>query len=387
MFSKLILLAFGFVATTAIFCSAASVLLVGIGAGGSSAFVASVAIASTVMMIGFPFYASRLFALDAETLADDLSRLGEIVDLEAFAESRVDANDVRRYYAATTFRDYELLARVVGSSAMHTRLESSILPEERPTQMLHVLTHAPPPSSSGADPTRILEVGFGKGVNAAFLKATAGASGTTRYVGVDLAPDHVDHARRVHETDDFRFYLGDARNPPDAARDGGPYDIVFGVESMCYLDTDEKMEDFFSFAETRVRSGGRIVIVDGFRADDFDAHSPNARLAMRLAERGMRLGRMPSRGLWKDVASRRGFVVVADVDLTAEALPFWTTGWRVARALLLFAGALVSRYRASDPARAETFANFVAVCTTAHAMRSGAARYGVLVLERAYRKM
>ena len=54
----------------------------------------------------------------------------------------------------------------------------------------------------------------------------------------------------------------------------------------------------------------------------------------------------------------------------------------VARALLLFAGALVSRYRASDPARAETFANFVAVCTTAHAMRSGAARYGALVLER-----
>ena len=239
MFSKLLLLAFGFVATTAVFCFAASVLLAGIGAGGSSSFVARVlAISSTAMITGFPVFVSSRFVLDDETLDDDLRRLGEIVDLDAFASSSVDATDVRRYYAATTFRDYELLARVVGSSAMHTRLESSIFPEERPIQIFHVLTHAPPPSSSGADPKRILEVGFGKGVNAAFLKATAGASGTTRYVGVDLAPEHVEHARRAHETDDFRFYLGDARNPPEAVRDGGPYDIVFGVESMCYLDTD-----------------------------------------------------------------------------------------------------------------------------------------------------
>lgn len=96
----------------------------------------------------------------------------------------------------------------------------------------------------------------------------------------------------------------------------------------------------------------------------------------------MRLRRMASAREWKTLASRRGFVVVDEVDLTGEAIPFWTRGWRVGRALLVFARGLVARYRASDPARAETFANLVSVCTTAHAMRKGAARYAALVLER-----
>lgn len=376
MLSRLLLL--GLVATIATFCSLAAATVV------------------VLVVVFFPVVVASRFALDDETLDDDLRRLESIVDLDAFAASRHDVDDVKRYYAATTFRDYRLLARFVGSDAMHTRLEKkggnppSTPPRLRghggfeggnPLPQVHrVLTHVPFPPRLDEEPGRVLEIGFGKGVNTAFL---ASASPSTRFFGLDVAPEHVEHAKKI--TENASFFLGDASNPPPEVRANGPYDLVFGIESMCYLDTEKKMDDFFAFAETHVKPGGRIVIVDGFRPDDFDdrdAYSSNARRAMELAESGMRLRRMPSKRDWKTVSSRRGFVVVDEVDLTEEALPFWTRGWRVGRALLVFARGLVARYRASDPTRAETFANLVSVCTTAHAMRTGTARYAALVIER-----
>lgn len=382
MFSRLLLLAaFGFVAMTIAVCSLAF---------GSSSFVVCIAIASTAVVVAcFPVIVASRFALDDETLADDLRRLATIVDLDAFAaESRDDAA-VGNYYAATTFRDYRFLARFVGSDAMHTRLESttsSYFPVECPRQVLHALTHVTPPSRSREEPRKVLEIGFGKGVNTAFLAATTAGSSGVRFFGLDLVPEHVEHARRVVEDRRVSLFLGDATNPPSELRENGPYDLVFGIESMCYLDTEKKMDDFFAFAETHVKPGGRIVVVDGFRPDDFDepdAHySSNARRAMELAESGYRLRRMASMEDWKTVSSRHGFVVVDEIDLTAEALPFWTKGWRVGRALLVFALPLVSWYRASAHRRTETFANLVSVCTTAHAMRSGTARYGVLAFEK-----
>ena len=396
MLRRLFLLAFVFVATTATFCSLACVLAIVVCLEGSWFVACAWSVATTAIVASFPAVVASRFELDDETLEDDLRRLATIVDLDAFASSRHDVEDVRRYYAATTFRDYRLLARFAGSDAMHTPLQKKggnppLTPlhlrghggfegGNPPPQVHRVLTHVPLPSGLGEEPGRVLEIGFGKGVNTAFL---ASASPSTRFFGLDVAPEHVEHAKKI--TENASFFLGDASRPPPEVRANGPYALVFGIESLCYLDTKKKMESFLAFAETNVEPGGRIVIVDGFRPDDFevrDAHSSNARFAMRLAESGMRLRRMASAREWKTLASRRGFVVVDEVDLTGEALPFWTRGWRVARAVLVFARGLVARYRASDPARAETFANLVSVCTTAHAMRKGTARYAALVLER-----
>lgn len=348
--------------------------------------VASSIAVGLVFALFFSIVVTSRFVLDDETLVDDLRRLATIVDLDEFAYSPHDTDDVRRYYAATTFRDYRLLEWFTGSDAMHTELESMSSTTAVPKhlrQLVYALKHLPPPSLSGAEPAKVLEVGFGKGTNTLFLAETLRSSGIL-FFGMDVVPEHVRHAEeRARRASEERvvFRLGDATSVPSELR-ANAYDLVFGIESLCYLDTEDKREKFFEFAESRVRPGGRLVVVDGFRPDDFDAYTPDAKKAMELAESGMRIRRMPSMRDWKEVSVRHGFVVTDEVDLTTKALPFWTKGWRVGRALLVFALPLVSRYRASGRRRTETFANLVSVCTTAHAMRSGTARYGALVMEK-----
>jgi len=85
---------------------------------------------------------------------------------------------------------------------------------------------------------------------------------------------------------------------------------------------------------------------------------------------------------WKSLSARHGIAVREDVDLTSEALPFWSKGWKLGHLLLKYAAPLVRRYLGKGGDAAETFASMVSVCMTAYAMALGSAKYGVLVLEK-----
>jgi len=93
---------------------------------------------------------------------------------------------------------------------------------------------------------------------------------------------------------------------------------------------------------------------------------------MRLAECGFRIRRMPSKAEWVQEAKDVGLHLIRNVDLTSEALPFWTIGWRLARSILRLVP-FVRVFGVTD--------NLLSVTMTAHAMR-GAAEYGVLVFQR-----
>ena len=84
----------------------------------------------------------------------------------------------------------------------------------------------------------------------------------------------------------------------------------------------------------------------------------------------------------KDHAMDMGLVLVRDMDLTHKALPFWTLGWQVARVVLLFPFVLRWYVLLSPQTRRLTAACFLSVATTAHAMHSGAAEYGILVFQK-----
>ena len=125
------------------------------------------------------------------------------------------------------------------------------------------------------------------------------------------------------------------------------------------------------------------MIVDGFRTSSFDRLDADVREAMNLAESGFRIRRMPSKEAWDALALQNGLRRVQDVDLTPEALAFWTRGWRAARLLMTLFPSLVRRYlRSADRNRRETGASFVAVLMTAYAMALGSAEYGVLTFEK-----
>ena len=104
---------------------------------------------------------------------------------------------------------------------------------------------------------------------------------------------------------------------------------------------------------------------------------------MRLAERAFAIKRMRPMSEWIEAAYSAGLRLESLEDLTHQALPFWTIGWRFAHALLRHAPAWVIRRLRATPYTAKSSYNLLAVATVAHTMRNRAAAvYGVMVFSR-----
>jgi len=345
-------------------------------------------------LLGLPVLSALLSKPTRALLARDLGWLEAAMPGALLKEYRelkeFGADDVVEYYTRTTFMDYRLLEFATGSNAMHSKLAPRArLPFEAGhlRQLLYVLGH------TGSACKNVLEIGSGKGGNSIFL---AHLLPHVNFVAVDLVPDHVRFAAGAAgaaNLTNLAFVLGDASSglpacPPaiPGAADRG-FDLIFGIESLCHLDTPAKMSGFMGAAGPALRDGGKLVIVDGFRSGRFDqlhgANAADVREAMNLAESGFRIRRMPSKEAWVALGLQHGLMPVQDIDLTPEALAFWTRGWRAARLLTALFPSLVRRYlRSADRCRRETGANFVAVLMTAYAMALGSAEYGVLTLEK-----
>jgi len=105
---------------------------------------------------------------------------------------------------------------------------------------------------------------------------------------------------------------------------------------------------------------------------------PDQQMAMRMAESGFRIRRMPSQLDWCAVMAKYGLVLQDSHDLTKNAIVFWTKWWRFARFILKFPW-FVCWYGNSSKDRMEFTAGLLSAATVAHAMRGkGAGNYALL---------
>jgi len=305
----------------------------------------------------------RLFNVpfDDISLASDLESIRLAYDIDAVinAKALFTPAHVQSYYAETTDRDYALLDGLAGSG-MHTRLQGM----QQTAYVMHEIANT--------KAKKVLEIGSGKGHCSLWL---ANAIHDVHFTGVDLLQRHVQAANAAKgELRNVAFVHGDAANIGEEH-----YDLIFGVESLCHLDTQLKMQQFIRRAAVKLSAGGRLIVIDGFRSATFHNASADQQLAMQLAEYGFRIQQMHSKSDWIDACAASGLSLVENLDLTAQALPFWVFGWRASRVLLRFPRFV----RWLTSVRPQTAANLLSVATTAHAMRdSGAAEYGVLVFTR-----
>jgi len=310
--------------------------------------------------------------------AQDLQKIRQIFRLKAQGNRASFAkDDVVAYYNETTQRDYRVLQFFSGPG-LHSRL---CLP--MPTginaatlvQPSLLLEHI-----GCVRALRVLEIGCGQGACTLFL---ASLCPTVCFHGIDITPKHVDIAQKhkaVGSYSNVVFSLHEATELSTLEEMG--FDLIFGVEAMCHLDTPLKRHSFLTQAYSKLSSGGRVVLIDGFRSSLFSHASHHQQAAMRYAETGFRINAMPTKKEWVDLALDLNFQVAQDRDLTIEVLPFWELGWRFAHFLLHFAH-LLQYVDLLHPRIAHTGANCLAVATTAHALRNrAAAEYGMLVLQR-----
>lgn len=111
---------------------------------------------------------------------------------------------------------------------------------------------------------RLLDLGCG---DAAVMASTVAGTGVGEYVGVDLSPVAVEHARRnlaaarvtaTFEAQDFLWYL---EHCPSAA-----FDVVAAGFTVHHLRGAD-LERFFRETRRVLRPGGRLLVYDVFRAE------------------------------------------------------------------------------------------------------------------------
>ena len=321
--------------------------------------------------------------------SQDLCLLRRAFDVDSLLASKdcFTSDDADAYYTRTTDVDYRALELCVGPG-MHTVLrapfpiagfgghtrqavlvlaEVAAVAEQVDQRLVELGDH-----EKAGTRSNVLEVGFGRGYCTMFL---AGLMPHVRFHGVDRVQRHLQLGQLACVKGGYsnvELFVGDGADFLSAVTDT-VYDVVFGVESLCHLDTTAKLKTFVSNASRRLTfPGGRLVIVDGFRSAGFASASEDHRTAMRLAECGFRIRRMPSKAEWVQEAKDAGLHLVRHTDLTSEALPFWTMGWRLARSILRLVP-FVRVFGVAD--------NLISVTMTAQALR-GAAEYGVLVFQR-----
>ena len=254
----------------------------------------------------------------------------------------VAGTGVSDYYANTTFGDYRVLSAWIGTDAMHTPIHGS---------SSHAAEYVARDLASG----RLLEVGCGKGYNAGHLHDMG-----YHVDAVDLVPEHVAYATRAHPGPTYWVEDVTAPNRTTTTR---TYDVVYGIESLCHVEHQDR-PGFLRHARQRLRANGTLVVVDGFRSEHFSRASEWSRDAMRAAEAGFRITRMPTVRDWTQDAVAAGFRCEPFDDWTEAAVPFWRTARWIARVAYIMG--------LGDPG------NVAASLAVGHALDGGAAVYGAL---------
>src|SRR5262249_8240365 len=105
---------------------------------------------------------------------------------------------------------------------------------------------------------RVLDSGCGVGGSAFWLARNIGAD----VVGITISQRQLRRARalaaRYRVEDRTRFLL---RNVLDSGFEDGSFDVVWAIESACYLGHSA---EFVGEAYRLLRPGGRLVVADGF---------------------------------------------------------------------------------------------------------------------------
>ena len=217
----------------------------------------------------------------------------------------------------------------------------------------------------------VLELACGNGYN---LRLLAARHPEHRFVGIDLVGAQVRRANRaLAGLPRAHAVVGDFHALPFA---DATQDAVFVVESLCHA-TD--LPRALAEVARVLRPGGRFVVVDGWRAEGFDALPAVVREATVAVERAMAVAAGQSLAQCKRAAARCGLRVAEELDLTAQIVP------NLER-LAAIAERFLSRPRLARAAQVlaprPLVLNVVAAYLMPLAVRAGAHTYRLIVLER-----
>lgn len=165
----------------------------------------------------------------------------------------VTAEQIIRYYDECHI-DYQMVWRVGRTHSIHYGFydESARNHEHAVTNMIATLAE----TAKVRPHERVLDAGCGVGGSAVWLAKNCGADVT----GINISPSHIMKAEEFSRKsgENIAFLERDFTDTklPDAT-----FDVVWFLESGCYADAKE---DIVREAGRLLKTGGRLVVADGF---------------------------------------------------------------------------------------------------------------------------
>jgi arsenite methyltransferase len=216
------------------------------------------------------------------------------------------------YYSSTSEAEYRRFISADG--ACHYGLTS---PDriERPHDM-YAHADAVARHIAALNAKDVLEVGCGKAPNLRYL---AERHPHVRFHGTDVTPLHLRLAReRTQHLSNVEILDGDHRDLPlpDAS-----VDIIYAIETLCYLDSAEKLSDFFNHAARILRPNGRLVVFDFYRADAFSKESPSFQQAVNICETAYVISAFARTKDFEDIAASCGLCSIERRNFNTAMLP------------------------------------------------------------------
>jgi arsenite methyltransferase len=244
--------------------------------------------------------------VDMGELSRRIASIEQIFDLDKLSKRGLEESEISRYYKRSAL-GYRFVHCADGSMHMALNPDGQFSKDGYFGPVREVERRIAP------DSTAILELAVGRGFNISYL---ARRYPKVHFSGVDITPNHIKAARRrTAQLSNVSFYRQSFQQLPF---DTGSFDMVFVVESLCYA-TD--MPRALCEAHRVLRPGGCLIVIDGWRTEQFSNLPPVAQKAAALTEQAMSVGNPSVFSDWLSQARAVEFALAQDVDLTASIMP------------------------------------------------------------------
>ncbi len=240
-----------------------------------------------------------------ENLKKQLVVIDSIFDTRKILEENLDRSKIQKY-----FDDSNWGYRIVHSKedSVHMALNyDGVFNTEGYYQQVNEI------SELIASPMEVLELGCGMGFNSDFLAKKFPKS---NFYGIDITSKHLKRANeKAAKLKNMSVKFGDFHKIeyPD-----NTFDVAFEMESICHTDAPAVvLGEIYRI----LKSGGKFMLFEGFRSDEFATLSEDQKKAGYLIEKTMGVNFGHNISQWIDIAKQIGFTVEMNDDISYAILP------------------------------------------------------------------
>ncbi len=240
-----------------------------------------------------------------ENLKKQLEIIDHIFDTKKILDENLDRSKIQKYFDDSNW-GYRLVHSKEDSVHMALNYDGVFDKAGYYQQVTEI-------SERIDEPAEVLELGCGMGFNSDFL---ARKFPNSKFHGIDITSKHLKRAmEKAAKLPNMYVKFGDFHKIeyPD-----NTFDLAFEMESICHTDTPEVV---LGEIYRVVKEGGKFMLFEGFRSDEFSQLSDEQKKAGFLIEKTMGVNFGHNISEWISIAEKVGFKVEMNDDISYAILP------------------------------------------------------------------